>query len=44
MAVQPEATTPLPSLAELMADADAKAAKALEAARTIAARFKPGGG
>jgi len=26
-----------------MADADAKAARALELARTIAARFRPGG-
>ena len=39
VAIEPPATTPLPSLSELMADADAKAAKAVEMARSIAARF-----
>jgi len=37
-----EATTPLPSLKELMDAADAASERAFEAARSIAARIKPG--
>ena len=39
VAIEPAATGPLPSLSELIAEADAKAAKAVEMARSIAARF-----